>query len=49
MNFRRATIDDIEILVELRKRQLVDEGIVPNVDIDDELISFLEKEWKMIR
>lgn len=43
MYYRTATIDDIEVLVKLRKRQLVDEGIVANKSIDEELINFFRK------
>ncbi|RDW18668.1 GNAT family N-acetyltransferase [Oceanobacillus arenosus] len=40
MNYRKAKINDIDKLIELRKRQLVDEGIEPNIDIDMELKIF---------
>ncbi|KKK38241.1 GCN5 family acetyltransferase [Mesobacillus campisalis] len=40
MNYRRADLNDIEKLVELRKIQLVDEGLEPNIDIDKELSVF---------
>ncbi|MFF2447950.1 GNAT family N-acetyltransferase [Neobacillus sp. NPDC058068] len=42
MKYRKATIDDIDKLVELRKKQLVDEGIEPNIDIDKELCVFFK-------
>lgn len=42
MFYRIATSNDIEALVELRKKQLVDEGIVPDKDIDSELIEFFK-------
>lgn len=42
MNYRKATIEDMDKLVELRKKQLVDEGIEPNIDIDTELSVFFE-------
>lgn len=42
MKFRKASIGDIEKLVELRKRQLVDEGTEPNKDIDTELAVFFK-------
>ena len=32
MQYRIATVNDIDALVKLRKAQLVDEGIVPNQD-----------------
>ncbi|MCM3163199.1 GNAT family N-acetyltransferase [Metabacillus litoralis] len=40
MNYRRANLNDIELMVELRKKQLVDEGIEPNINIDKELSVF---------
>ncbi|RDW20919.1 GNAT family N-acetyltransferase [Oceanobacillus chungangensis] len=40
MNYRKANIDDIDKLIELRKQQLVDEGIEPSGDIDKELNVF---------
>ncbi|WP_036719428.1 GNAT family N-acetyltransferase [Paenibacillus sp. JCM 10914] len=40
MEYRKATIDDIKELMELRKTQLVDEGIEPSMDIDAELYVF---------
>ncbi|MFB5189815.1 GNAT family N-acetyltransferase [Alicyclobacillus fastidiosus] len=42
MKYRKANIDDVDKLVDLRKRQLVGEGIAPNIDIDMELFSFFE-------
>ncbi|GGE29982.1 N-acetyltransferase [Pullulanibacillus camelliae] len=42
MNYRRATIDDIETLIELRKKQLIAEGIEPQIDIDSELHLFFK-------
>jgi len=41
--YRKAMIEDINQLVELRKKQLVDEGIEPNIDIDEELHTFFNK------
>ncbi|WP_113883858.1 MULTISPECIES: GNAT family N-acetyltransferase [Cytobacillus] len=40
MNYRRANLNDIEKMVELRKIQLIDEGLEPNIDIDKELLVF---------
>lgn len=40
MKYRKATIKEIDTLIQLRKRQLVDEGIEPNQDIDRELQVF---------
>ena len=37
MNYRKADIKDIPLLVDIRKKQLIDEGIEPNIDIDEEL------------
>ncbi|PFZ90007.1 GNAT family N-acetyltransferase [Bacillus wiedmannii] len=42
MKYRKANIDDIDKLVELRKKQLVDEGIEPNIDIGRELYDFFK-------
>ena len=42
MKYRKASIEDIEKLVELRKKQLIDEGIKPDVDIDRELSIFFK-------
>ena len=40
MTFRIAGIEDIEKLSEIRKKQLIDEGQKPDVDMDDELRRF---------
>ncbi|GEK32776.1 GNAT family N-acetyltransferase [Kurthia sibirica] len=40
MHYRQATMEDIEQLCELRKKQLIDEGGVANRLIDDELRQF---------
>ena len=37
LNYRKANINDVDKLVELRKRQLVDEGASPVDNIDKEL------------
>ena len=37
MDYRKATKDDISSLVELRKRQLIDEGCYEENSIDEEL------------
>lgn len=39
---RRATAKDIPALCEMRKRQLVDEGLRPDTHIDDELRAYFE-------
>ena len=46
MKFRLGTPDDIGIMCALRKKQLVDEGISPSVDIDAELREFFEKKLR---
>ncbi|GIO27494.1 N-acetyltransferase [Ornithinibacillus bavariensis] len=43
LNYRKANVDDISQLIELRKKQLLDEGIDPNIDIDTELYNFFEE------
>jgi len=40
MIYRIATPNDISTLVEIRKKQLIDEGIEPAIDIDKELFDF---------
>lgn len=40
--YRKANMDDIDKLIDLRKKQLVDEGIEPNIDIDTELYNFFK-------
>ena len=42
MNYRKATVADINLLVEMRKTQLVDEGITADKDIDNELEAFFQ-------
>lgn len=37
MDYRKANIEDVKHLVELRKRQLIDEGCYSDKNIDDEL------------
>ena len=40
MNYRLAIKEDIPLLIELRKRQLIDEGQNPDVNMDQELVKF---------
>lgn len=40
MKFRKATVNEIDKLIYLRKKQLVDEEIEPNQEIDTELKEF---------
>ncbi len=42
MNYRKANMDDIDKLVELRKKQLAAEGIESSINIDKELSLFFE-------
>lgn len=42
MIYRKASSVDTGKLVEIRKQQLIDEGIEPTIDIDDELMDFFE-------
>lgn len=46
MIFRKATIDDIPELVECRKRQLVDEGQSPDIDITEPNIEYFEERFE---
>ncbi|MBQ7874452.1 MAG: GNAT family N-acetyltransferase [Oscillospiraceae bacterium] len=43
MLIRKATIEDASLLCEVRKLQLIDEGIKPDCDIDAELEAFFKK------
>ena len=43
MIVRKATVEDAALLSEVRKLQLIDEGIAPNCDIDAELDTFFKK------
>jgi GNAT superfamily N-acetyltransferase len=40
VKFRKATVNEIDKLIYLRKKQLVEEGIEPNQEIDTELKDF---------
>jgi ribosomal protein S18 acetylase RimI-like enzyme len=42
LKYRKANMNDIDKLIGLRKKQLVDEGIEPNIDIDAELEVFFK-------
>ncbi|MFY0744494.1 GNAT family N-acetyltransferase [Solibacillus silvestris] len=44
MEYRLATTDDMELLIDLRKRLLVEEGQTESSDIDEELRNFFEKQ-----
>ena len=43
MIIRKATVEDAGLLSEVRKLQLIDEGISPDCDIDEELSAFFKK------
>ncbi|MFT4145559.1 MAG: GNAT family N-acetyltransferase [Mobilitalea sp.] len=43
MTYRIATLNEIDTLVELRKKQLIDEGISPAEDTTEEMHKFFEK------
>ena len=42
MKLRKATIDDIEVMSEIRKKQLQDEGQKPSANMDKELHQFFK-------
>lgn len=44
MEYRLATKDDMELLIDLRKRLLVEEGQTVSSNIDEQLRSFFEKQ-----
>lgn len=44
MEYRLATTDDMELLIDLRKRLLVEEGQTVSSNIDEQLRSFFEKQ-----
>ena len=46
MEFRKADMSDIKELVQIRKKQLIDEGQDPDIDIDIELNDFFERQMK---
>ncbi|EEI24929.1 GNAT family N-acetyltransferase [Lentilactobacillus hilgardii] len=43
MDIRKATLADIKTISQIRKQQLIDEGIEPDVSIDSQLASFFKK------
>ncbi len=43
MNIRKADLKDTKLLSEVRKLQLIDEGIDPSCNIDEELAAFFKK------
>lgn len=45
MLYRLATPQDIPTLIELRKRQLIDEGSTPDTMIDNDLTAFFERNF----
>src|SRR5690606_30707545 len=44
MEFRLATTNDMELLIDLRKRLLVEEGQTVSSNIDEQLRNFFEKQ-----
>lgn len=44
MNFRLATLDDLEWIIDLRKRLLVEEGQIVSSNIDEKLKTFFENQ-----
>ena len=45
MNYRLAIKEDIPLLIELRKRQLIDEGQNSDVNMDQELVKFFNNHF----
>ena len=45
MNYRLSIKEDIPLLIELRKRQLIDEGQNPDVNMDQELVKFFNNHF----
>ena len=43
MNYRIAVKEDIPAMIRIRKQQLIDEGIDPVIDIDEQLQRYFEK------
>ena len=43
MDYRIGTKQDIPVMCRIRKQQLIDEGINPDTDIDQELLCYFEK------
>ncbi|MDO4468023.1 MAG: GNAT family N-acetyltransferase [Bacillota bacterium] len=46
IQFRQANIEDIPVLVELRKLQLIDEGQCEHENIDAELLAYFTKQFE---
>lgn len=44
MNFRLATLDDLEWIIDLRKQLLIEEGQIVSFNIDEELKTFFENQ-----
>ena len=43
MEYRKADVSDIDILIDFRKKQLVDEGQTPDFDIDSHLRTYFSQ------
>ena len=46
MIYRKATKQDIPQLCQIRKQQLIDEGIPPSIDIDKDLLRFFQDSFQ---
>lgn len=46
MEFRLASVDDMELLIDLRKRLLIEEGQHISSNIDEQLTGFFENQFK---
>ena len=46
MIYRKATLNDLSALCQIRKKQLIDEGIEPSVSIDSELTAYFRTQME---
>lgn len=46
MQYRKAVPEDIPELIKMRKQQLIDEGLKPDIDIDQTLYAYFQKAFR---